>query len=108
MKLNILGTEYTLEFRKRSDDSYIQEGNDGYCDETTKELIVEDMELEHGSKRNLKDYQKKVIRHEIVHAFLFESGLSENSTWIHNEDAIDWIASQMPKMVQVMTEADAL
>ena len=36
---------------------------------------------------------KKVIRHELVHAFLFESGLSVNS-WADNEEIVDWIAIQ--------------
>ena len=40
-------------------------------------------------------FKNKVFRHEILHAFLYESGLCylEN-----NEIVVDWIASQYPKL----------
>lgn len=63
---------------------------------------------------DLKDYsvyQEKVMRHEIIHAFLFESGLSENFThpeYGHDETYVDWIASQFPKMCEVFKEVGCL
>lgn len=45
------------------------------------------------------------------HAFLFESGLSENFThpeYGHDETYVDWIASQFPKMCEVFKEVGCL
>ena len=41
---------------------------------------------------------RKVLRHEIIHAFLNESGLRENSEWAYNEEMIDWLAIMIPKI----------
>jgi len=109
MILNILGTDYTLEFRQDVHDRYLRD-RDGYCDDSTKEIVVDVMEPEGGGqpeKRNLKEQQKKTIRHEIVHAFLHESGL-DTASWAHNEEIVDWIALQFPKMLIAMNTAEAL
>lgn len=45
---------------------------------------------------------------EIVHAFLLESGLDENSEWARNEELVDWIAIQGPKIWKAWQEADAV
>ena len=42
--------------------------------------------------------------HEIVHAFLHESGLSSNSEWAMNEEIADWIALQLPKIISICNE----
>ena len=61
------------------------------------------------SKRDLAAYQRKVIRHEIIHAFLYESGLAENSlsasAWGKNEEMVDWMAVQSPKIFRAFREA---
>jgi predicted SprT family Zn-dependent metalloprotease len=54
--------------------------------------------------------QKEVMRHEIVHAFLYESGLGysthiPNCAWAVNEEMVDWIAIQTPKMAKVFKQA---
>ena len=56
---------------------------------------------------------KKKLRHEIVHAFLFESGLSSNThgiygAWAENEEMVDWIAIQSPKIFKVFQELEIL
>ena len=110
MKINVLGTEYTIKVLSVAEDSFLEKA-DGYCDKTTKEIVVkaEDKENELG---NYAEYMKKVKRHEIVHAFLFESGLQENfkhaDEWGHEETMVDWIAVQFPKMLVAFKEADAL
>lgn len=52
------------------------------------------------------------MRHEIVHAYLFESGLTECSgavnSWAINEEMVDWIASQFPKMKRTMEALNCL
>ena len=59
-------------------------------------------------KKNLAVQIRKNKRHEIIHAFLFESGLAENSSWAQNEEMVDFFAIQFPKLVEAFKEADAM
>lgn len=110
MKVNVLGTDYTIVLVTDAVDkrlAYI----DGFCDDTTKEIYVDNYEAhqdEPHKKSNLDVQIKKNIRHELVHAFLFESGLAENSPWAQNEELVDWIAIQGPKLWKAWQEADAV
>ena len=112
LKVNVLGTEYKIEYKKREDDEQLEE-SDGYCDTSSKLIVVEDMKLEKGSKKDLKTYAKQVLRHEIIHAFLHESGLDNCSLvysagWAKSEEMVDWIALQSPKMLKAFKEADCI
>lgn len=109
MIINVLGTEYTVEDCEAADDKYLEK-YDGYCDKTSKRIVVVkprvDDELD-----DFEVYRKKVLRHEIIHAFLYESGLHENfehPKYGHDETTIDWIAVQFPKMVKVFEQAGCL
>ena len=110
MKANVLGTDYTIVLVTDAVDkrlAYI----DGFCDDTTKEIYVDNYEAhqdEPHKKSNLDVQIKKNIRHELVHAFLFESGLAENSPWAQNEELVDWIAIQGPKLRKAWQEAGAV
>lgn len=110
MKVNVLGAAYSVTVSNDSKEPRLNDC-DGFCDETTKEIFADDYQShadDLSAKRNLKLQTKKVIRHEIVHAFLFESGLAENSLWAQNEELVDWIAMQGPKIIKAWQEADAL
>ena len=61
-----------------------------------------------GSRVDIEPVQKKTLRHEIIHAFMFESGLDECSTWGVDESLIDWIALQFPKMLKAFEEAECI
>ena len=64
-------------------------------------------EIEHDidRKENLEAYKNKIARHEVLHAFLYESGLSNNSLsadgWAENEEMVDWFAIQFYKIANV-------
>ena len=55
---------------------------------------------------------KKQLRHEIVHAFLSESGLQANyehyKQFGHEEPIVDWFAIQSTKIFKVFKELDIL
>lgn len=56
-------------------------------------------------------YQRKVVRHEIVHAYLEESGLSANFEMKPlgiPETIVDWVAIQAPKMFKTFKELNVL
>lgn len=108
MKINVLGTEYTI---TQTHNDPRMENIDGFCDETTKEIFVETYEGDDGKpgvKTKLDVQRKKNVRHELVHAFLFECGLAENSPWAQNEELVDWIAIQGPKLYKAWLEAGAI
>lgn len=110
MKIDVLGVEYTLTVIRGSKEPRLKDC-DGFCDETTKELLVENYEDSKGEpdcKQNLLVQTNKVKRHEIIHAFLFESGLAENSYWAQNEEMVDFFAIQFPKLLKAFEQADAL
>ena len=101
MKLNILGTEYTIEERTTLDDPELKRC-DGYCDKTTKLIVIQKNAYD-SNLGNFDIYKKKVLRHEILHAFLYESGLHENFShpqYGHDETYLDWFAIQFPKILE--------
>ena len=54
---------------------------------------------------------KATLRHEIIHAFLFESGLQTcaftiEGPWAENEEMIDWFANMIPKMKVIMDDGE--
>ena len=108
MTVNVLGESYTLNFISGEEDEGLKDC-DGYCDDTIKTLVVKQYKRgEPGSKKALDLQEKKNFRHEIIHAFLCESGLAENSTWAQEEEMVDWFAKQAPKLIKAWKEAGAL
>lgn len=103
--VNILGTEYKILKQKRSENPKLKD-NDGLCETYSKEIIIVDLEPDVMNFDNIEEYLKKVERHEIIHAFLFESGLDVNSEWARNEELVDWIAMQSHKMASAFKKLD--
>ena len=108
-KVSILGTEYKMNYVTEEEDPTMK-GNDGYVDTSVHAIFIEkSLFLPSDNIAVVKDlplYGKKVIRHEIIHAFLEESGLAECCSWAKEEMLVDWIARQFPKMLKVFTKAD--
>lgn len=113
MVANILGTNYKIYFKDENVETRLKKCW-GFTDFHTKEIMINanaEKETE-DSCRNLEDFKNKVLRHEIIHAFLYESGLRENSVdiraWAENEEMVDWIAIQIPKIIKVYQKLDIL
>lgn len=112
MKVNILGTKYKIIDRAEAEDPKLKE-NDGYCDSSSKEIVLLIYPEDVMNKADLERVRQKVLRHEIIHAFLCESGLEVNTAiytggWAQNEEMVDWIAIQFPKILKVFKEVDAI
>lgn len=110
MKINILGTDYTVVLTNDAAEKRLAD-IDGLCDDSTKEIYVDNYENHQDDphrKSDLSVQTKKNIRHELVHAFLSESGLAENCPWALNEEIVDWIAVQGPKLWTAWQEAGAV
>jgi hypothetical protein len=103
--VSILGAEWKIVYRKKKEDAGLQ-NRGGYCDESVRTIVVRkfhDVSKPHECA-DLRAYERLCLRHEIVHAFLYESGLSHSSrearSWATNEEMVDWIAYQGPKIFE--------
>ena len=107
--INVLGTDIQILFRKKKEDPKL-ENCVGYFDSSKGWIIVKILEPDAMSMGNLDKYQKEILRHEIVHAFLYESGLdacsNQASNWASNEEMVDWFAIQSPKIFRVFQELE--
>ena len=113
MILSILGTPYCVYVRTEEEDKTLRLCS-GYCDHTTHEIVIADRkQKEPGDIGDWKSYQQRILRHEIIHAFLFESGLGGDATYREEGDAhpellVDWFARQAPKIYETYKIADAI
>ena len=104
MKVNILGTEYSVAI----DDTLEKTNADGMCRVYDKEIAirsVDSMLCDEDSTDTKKMRFNEGLRHEIVHAFFNEAGLQEYSA---DEQLVDWIASQFPKIRKAFEECDCV
>ncbi|HEX3022205.1 MAG TPA: hypothetical protein VHP81_07420, partial [Lachnospiraceae bacterium] len=88
MIVNVLGTEYTISKEVSDIDDSRMKNSDGYCDWTTKQIKIAAMQESDTTLKDLTKYKNKVLRHEIIHAFFEESGLSECSDYARNEEMV--------------------
>lgn len=105
--VNILGVPYDIRFYSGSNDAKLEDAC-GYTEMYSKEIIIDDFKPDEKTVNDSESFKRKVLRHEIVHAFLQESGLGECSDWARNEEMVDWIALQFEKMQKAMKEAGAI
>lgn len=94
--IRVLGTTYTIEYEVEERDEVLI-GKQAYTDLTRKKIIMRDDE--HSTEA--------ILRHEIIHTFLYESGLDTES-WGRNEEIVDWFALQLPKIANEMVRMKCL
>jgi len=118
LKIDVLGTKYTLKRVNRGQDAYMDKmGFAGYCDNNKKYIAILNLkslpDWADEPEQSIVRQEKETIRHELIHAFLNESGLSWSSlgienAWAKNEEMVDWFAIQMPKLLKAFKEADCI
>ena len=118
MKRNILGTDYEILKKKYNEEEAIERRSIcGYCDDYTKKLVICDMSTykgwEHEQPETIEQAEKETTRHEIVHAFFSESGLKDSTFaydggWAKNEEMIDFLAVQIPKIHKAFEKAGCI
>lgn len=117
-KVDVLGTKYTIKRVNYGQDEYMENMHfGGYCDSSAKEIIVLNLktvpEWKDETEAMIELQERETLRHELIHAFLNESGLQWNSfapekAWAKNEEMVDWFAIQMPKLLKAFKDADCL
>lgn len=97
--VNIMGMQWKIVWRTKEEDPRLIEC-DGYCDNSIRTMVIEWMQWDGMNYNNMASYTSKVVRHEMVHAMLYECGLDSCAAkdWARNEEMVDWIALQLPKM----------
>jgi len=101
MQIDILGTRYDFIITPKS--QYIPPDDLGvvdsgaFCDPFNKKIAI----IEEDNKLD----QQRLMRHEITHAFFFESGFLKH---YDDEDITDWFAVQFPKLIKVFEEIGAI
>ena len=101
----MLGQEY--EILVMSEDEYpkLRSANaSGLAELYSKQLVLnkDSMKEDAETYNNLAEYTDKVLRHEIVHAYFHESGLSN---YCQDEVLVEWVAQQLPKMMGTVHDA---
>lgn len=103
--VSILGSEWSIKYQKIGDTGW-----DASTDATTREITLREDNV--NNVGNFEALMKKQLRHELIHAFLYESGLSFNSAatgaWAAEEEIVDWIAIQFPKIYEACAELECL
>lgn len=114
MKIDILGTPYEILYKTKAEDNKLEVVN-GYCDYSTKTIVCIKREVKDKDAMDLGDLKfvdNRILRHEIIHAFMYESGLWCNSygvsSWAENEEMTDWFAIQSPKIFEIYKQLKLL
>ena len=111
-RVSILGTEYLIYDNVKMENDELLDTCSGYCDKTVKRIVVvaepKDSELS-----DWNAYHNECMRHEIIHAFMHESGIDANCRFDvegdeHPEHMVSWTAIQFPKMLKVFQEVGAI
>lgn len=111
--VNILGTDYSV--KVIAPDEYMLKNHYvGYCSYNRKEISISDLSnFEYIDDIEKEVQQKETLRHEIIHAFLNESGLQDCSfafdgAWAKSEEMVDRFAIQSPKIFNAMRSIGCL
>lgn len=109
MKVDVLGIPYEILTRTEGEDPRL-EGLCGYCDRF-KRCIVLDASSPDLDGEGHEMLRKETLRHEIEHAFLYESGLGESwehTASGHDETYLDWHARMFPRLLAAYKSVGAI
>ena len=103
MNISILGTDYEIIV---DNDNPKMKDSDGFCEWASKKIIITDSyRNDEDALENINEYIHKVIRHEAFHALFAEMGIKK---WMQDEDLVDMLAMQYPKIRKIMDACDKI
>lgn len=114
-KIQILGSEYVIKVYNKNSELF-DKGCTGFCGFHTKEIALLNLDTDedwNGSSEEEKAIViKQTLRHEVIHAYLYESGLAWCSnnveSWALNEEMVDWLAIQSPKIFKTFNDLEIM
>lgn len=105
MKVNVLGTIYIVEIKKQEEMKRLAEDSSfiyGLCKYGDKKIYIDvDVAQDENEFRT-------TLRHELIHAFAYESGCFTQVEFALDEMCIDWFALQFPKIFEAFNELNIL
>ena len=117
-KIDVLGTEYAIKIVKVSECDDLKNNKFcGLCNNLTHTILLGDASEEEFFGSMTEEEQeiqmKTTLSHEVIHAFLNESGLQDaaariDAGWARNEEMVDWFAIQSPKIFKAFMKLGIL
>ena len=117
-KIDVLGTEYAIKIVKVSECDDLKNNKFcALCNNLTHTILLGDASEEEFFGSMTEEEQeiqmKTTLRHEVIHAFLNESGLQDSAAridagWARNEEMVDWFAIQSPKIFKAFMKLGIL
>jgi len=103
--INVLGQDYELLYVEDNNEKLAKANANGQTEAYSKKILVRQIKETGNTCEKLEDFTNKIVRHEMIHAFLFEAGQVE---YFDDEKLVDTLAYLIPKMAKCMKEADVL
>lgn len=105
--VKILGEHYSIKVSNELEDSRLALSS-GYCDDSVKRIVVDELqETDVMDVDDMESVRMRILRHEIVHAYLNESGLGSECSWA-SEEMVDWVARQFPKLLRTFIDLEII
>lgn len=106
--VNILGQKYQLILDTPENNPKLKDVN-GYMEPYSKKIVIDAAIIESHKKdplaaEDLEAKVRQIYRHEIMHCFFTESGISYKFSVEEEDFLVEWIAVQFPKMKKVFEE----
>lgn len=111
-RIKILGETYKVYLNVPYTKDPSLEGRFGYTSFPNRKIVVAKVNTVPGweevDQEAADNTFAHTVRHEVIHAYLLESGLNASSNpadcWAMNEEMVDWFALQIPKMIRTFHE----
>lgn len=90
----------------------LEDGIDGDCTFTDRLIRIRKNNYKEDPVEDLERTKRKTLRHEIIHAYLAESGIQysyyRDAYNGHDETYVDWFAIQAPKIYKTFMETGCM
>lgn len=107
-KVNVLGTVYDVELLDEQDELMKAMNYGGYTDFSIKTIkILKNIKDDVTKQEDNIKCQNNILRHELIHAFLYECGI-DSGMQFHNEECVDFFAMQFSKLAKIFEDAGCL
>ena len=110
-KIAVMGTDFDITYTTEEDDPTIK-GKSGVCYSLLHKIKIDQWIYLDDADGSVSETEKAskllsllaILRHEVMHAFFFQSGLDTQCSFAVDEMLIDWLSLKMPEIVDVMNE----
>jgi len=111
-KVNVLGSVYSVEIASYTKYPILFNKVLGFCDFYAKRIVVLDMStVDVGDELTTQSPDEatgRTYRHELVHAFFYESRMDTETGFARDEILVDFLAMQIPKMAKMFEKLSLL